>query len=306
MGSEHRLNYNQGEQSIRTVAVSSLGTAVRPTAATFEIVDERYSDTDVNYSLVAAAAATIDAVSTTTTAACGRSSDAPSLLTLTSTASVAAGGRYLLTNPSGQSEIITAVSVQAGPKTVLSQHEPRYGYPSGSTFQGLEVSGAVPSAVCNDDATFDARLAVIWTFSGVTPARVRERLELVRPQPSWATAADLLKLEPGLASRNADLAVALAQAHFDLDLDLRSAGLNPYTFNPGPLGVGAVTYLAAYHALKDRDEEGARDRAVRHHKRYEELRLQLVVGKDKAGVTEVDKATGAAKGPDIRSLFSGI
>jgi hypothetical protein len=304
---EHRLQYGQGAQTIRTVAVSELGFAVKPTAATLQLVDLRYSDTDANYSVSAAAAATIDAVSTTTTAVAGRSSSdaAKVALTLTSVAGVSAGRRYLLTNLVGQSEIVTVVSVAAGPKTVQPLNEPQYGYPIGSTFTGLEISGSVAADVANTDDYFDASLAAIWTFTGVEPARVMDRVELVRPQPSWATQDDMVRLEPGLTTRNCDLVSALAQAHFDYSLDLRGAGLNPYTYSGGELARGAVVFLACYHVLKIRDEDAARERATRYYDRYKELRLQLIVGRDKVGVTETDKATGAAKSPDVRSLFSG-
>lgn len=303
---EHRLQYAQGAQTIRTVAVSELGFAVRPSAATLQLVDLRYADDNESYSVADAAAATIDTVSTTTTAACGRSSAAPSTITLTTVAGVSAGRRYLISNAAGQSEIVTAVSINAGPKTVLALAEPQHAYPSGATFQGLEVSGSVAADVANTDDIFEANLAAIWTFTGVEPTRVVERVELVRPQPSWVAIDDLVRLEPGLTTRNADLASALAQAHLDFALDLRGAGLNPYTYNPGELGRGACTYLGAYHALKSREEDNARERATRHLERYRELRLQLVVGRDKAGVVETDKSTGAAKAPDIRSLFSGL
>lgn len=304
---EHKLQYNEGAQTIYTVVSSELGFVVRPSSATFQLVDARYSDTDSNYTLVAPTAATVDALSTATTTACGRSTDHPSVITLDSVAGVTPGRRYLLTNPSGQSEMVTVVSVQAGPKTVLPNSEPHYNYPIGSTFTGLEVSAAVPSAIVNDDDYFDARLFVVWTFVGVSPSRFRERLELVRPQPSWATVEDMLRLEQGLsATQGTSLVTALGQAHFDFFLDLRAAGLNPYTHNPGPLGTGAVTYLACYHVLKDRADEGARERATAHLKRYDYLRLQLVVGKDKAGVSEVNVTTGADKPLDIRSYFGGL
>jgi hypothetical protein len=256
---EHRLQYGQGAQTIRTVAVSELGFAVKPTAATLQLVDLRYSDTDANYSVSAAAAATIDAVSTTTTAVAGRSSSdaAKVALTLTSVAGVSAGRRYLLTNLVGQSEIVTVVSVAAGPKTVQPLNEPQYGYPIGSTFTGLEISGSVAADVANTDDYFDASLAAIWTFTGVEPARVMDRVELVRPQPSWATQDDMVRLEPGLTTRNCDLVSALAQAHFDYSLDLRGAGLNPYTYSGGELARGAVVFLACYHVLKIRDEDAA-------------------------------------------------
>lgn len=303
---DHKLSFNQGAQNIRTFVVSALGFAERPSAATLQIVDQRYTDTDSNYSVVDAAVATIDSASTVTTVACGRSSSDPATITLSSVTNVAAGRRYLLSNALGQSEVVTAVAVNVTTKTIRARTEPQHLYPVGATFEGLEVSGAVPAEVCNDDKFFDAKLAAIWTFTGVGPTRIEEHIELVRPQPSWASVDDLTRLESGLASRNADLESALAQAHFDFGLDLRGAGLNPYTFNPGPLGTGAVTYLAAYHALKNREEDAIRERAKAHHDRYKELRLQLTVGKDKAGVTEVDKVTGAAKAPDIRSLFSGL
>lgn len=306
---EHRLNYNQGAQAIRTIAVSDLGFAVIPSAATAEIVDLRYSDTSASYTVVAAAAATVDSVSTTTTAACGRGSTSPSLVTLTSVASVVAGRSYLLANASGQSEIVVATSVDAGAKTVRTQTEPKHAYPIGSTFRGLEVSTTVPADVCNTDDYFPALLAVVWTFTGVTPARVSERLELVRPSPSWASVAELVQLDPLLGQRagpTTDLEVYLAVAHRDFADDLRMAGLDPYRHNPGPLGRSAVVYRAAWHALKASTDDAARERATAYLERYSEIRHSLSVGRDKPGVTEVDAATGQAAKPDVRSLFGGL
>ena len=263
---EHRLNYNQGAQTLRTIAVSDLGSAAIPSAATAELVDLRYSDTTANYTVAAAAPATIDSVSTTTTAACGRSSASPSLLALASVAGVSAGRSYLLSNASGQSEIVVATSVDAAAKTVRVQTEPQHKYPIGSTLRGLEVSFTVAAEVSNTDDNFDATLAVIWTFTGVSPSRVSERIELVRPAPSWATVAELVQLDPHLAQRGGpglDLDVFLTVAHRDLADDLRMAGLDPYRHNPGPLGRSAVVYRAAYHALKASTDDAARDEPSR-------------------------------------------
>lgn len=306
---EHRLNYNQGAQTIRTVAVSDLGFAVIPSAATAEIVDLRYSDTGEGYTVQAAAAATVDSVNTVTTAACGRGSTSPSLITLNSVTSIAAGRSYLLTNASGQSEILVVTSVDTVAKTVRAQTEPKHAYPSGATFKGLEVSASVSGDVCNEDDYFSALLAVVWTFTGVTPARVIERLELVRPSPSWASVAELVALDPLLAQRagpSTDLETYLAVAHRDFADDLRMSGLDPYRHNPGPLGRSAVVYRAAYHALKASTDDAARERATAYLERYKEIRHSLSVGRDKPGVTEIDAPTGQAVKPDIRSLFGGL
>ncbi|HEY0137466.1 MAG TPA: hypothetical protein VGB85_25455, partial [Nannocystis sp.] len=95
---EHRLSYNQNAQTIRTIAVSELGFAARPSAATLQIVDRRYSDTDDNYSVVDAAVAVVDTVDTVTTAACGRSSADPATINVSSAVGIVAGRRYLITN----------------------------------------------------------------------------------------------------------------------------------------------------------------------------------------------------------------
>ncbi|WP_434417798.1 hypothetical protein [Nannocystis pusilla] len=280
-----------------------------PSAATYQIVDLRYADTDGNYTVQAAGPATIDSVSTTTTAACGRSSEDASLITLASVANVAAGRRYLLSNSKGQSEPVMVAGIDAGTLKVRAAAEPQRSYATGSTFKGLEISGTVPADLCDADTTFDARLAVIWTFTGVSPARVIEHLTLVRPAPSYATLDDLVSLDPSLATRGgpgADLATALAMAHRDLASDLRCAGLNPYTYNPGPLGADLVLYRAAWHVLKANTDDSAAERAKAYLARYMELRNNLTTGRDKAGVSEVYAPTGQAKAPDIRSLFYGI
>ena len=302
---EHRLNYGQGAQTIRTVAVSSLGFAVRPSAATMQLVDQRYGDNDANRIVAAAAPATLDPVDTTTTADTGRGSADSSLVTLSTVASIEVGRRYLLASASGPGEEVTVISVNATAKTVRLLTPPKApsGYATGATFKGLEWSATVAAPVADTDTYFDARLAAIWTFTAVTPARVIERVELVRPRPSWATLADVLRLEPGLSGRSAELETCLAMAHDDLETDLRMAGLNPYTFDPGPLGRQAVMYLAAFHALKDHENDAAQERAKMYFARYTQIVTNLTVGRDKAGVTEVDAASGAAEPIDTRSLF---
>lgn len=305
---EHRINYQQGAQRIRTIAVADYGGAfpVRPLAATYEIVDLRYSDTDSNYSVVPVAAASLDTVDTTTTAACGRSSSAPSLITLTTVASVAAGRRYLLRNASGQHDLVTAVDVATGPKTVRALTEPQHSFPTASTFQGIEIWADIAADIADDDLYFDAELRVIWTFTGVDPSRVIESIRLVRPPPSWLTVDDLLRLEPFLANRQSDLESAVAQAHQDIAADLRSAGIDPHTHDPGDIGRNAAVYRAAYLALMGQENDAARERAATHLSRYRWLSTQLTVGRDKPGVTEVHAATGSRKAPDIRSLFTGL
>lgn len=303
---EHKVNYLQGAQTITIVASSELGLAVRPSAATIQIVDLRYPDTSDQYEVAAAVAATVDAVSTTTTAACGRSSAAPSQVTLSSVAGVAVGKRYLITNDRGESEIITAAAIDAPDKTVRAYTEPRYKYPIGSTFVGLEVSGTVAADVINDDEYLSANLHAIWTFTGVSPARVMERISIVRPLPAWATSDDVLQLEPQLGSRNAELSTALAMAHRDFATDLRLAGLDPATHRAGELGREAVTYRAAFHVLKTSPTQDIVDRSKLYDDRYRELRTGITVGRDKAGVTEINALTGAAEPVDIRSLFSGL
>jgi hypothetical protein len=305
---EHRINFGQGAQTFRTIAVADYGGAfpVRPSAATFQIVDLRYSDTDANYSVTAPAAASIDAVNTTTTAACGRSSSAPSLITLTTVASVAAGRRYLLRNASGQHDLVTAVDVATTPKTVRALTEPLHSFPTASTFQGIEVTATVPDTIADDDEYFGAELRVLWTFTGVDPARVIETIRVVRPPPSWLTVDDLLRLEPFLANRMSDLESAVAQAHQDIGADLRSAGIDPHTHDPGEVGRNAAVYRAAYLALMGQENDAARERAASHLSRYRWLSTNLSVGRDKPGVTQVDPATGSRLAPDIRSLFSGL
>lgn len=303
---EHRLQYGQGQQTIRTIAVSELGFAVRPSAATLQLVDLRYGDSDAARIVVAETAATVDAVNTTTTAACGRSATHPSLITLASVASIAAGRRYLLRNASGQFDLVTAVDVATGPKTVRALTEPLHPFPTNSTFQGIEISATIPDTVADDEESFDAHLRVIWTFTGVEPARVIETVRVVRPPPSWLTVDDLLRLEPFLANRMADLESAVAQAHQDISTDLLAAGIDPHTHDPGQIGRNAAVYRAAYLALMAQDDDAARERAEKHLSRYRWLCTNLTVGCDKPGVSEVDPRTGARKPVDIRSLFSGL
>lgn len=306
--SNQRVVYGQGAQVLRSIAMDVMGAAVVPTSATYTIVDRRYGDTDAAYIVVSSTAATLDAVSTTLTAKSGRSSVDPSLLTLASVVGIVEGRRYLLANATGERELVTVRAVQAATHTVRLASEPEHGYPTGSTLRGLELAATFPALAANDEQSLSARFAIIWTFVGVDVAPMVETIELVRPQAApYATLADLVAFDSTLSTKQAsrlDLSTCIAVATRQYMTDLRLAGIDPTSHYAGEIGTDAIIHLAGYHALKSDQDEVSVRKAEAYLTRYNELRAALSSGKDKPGVSDIDKQSGAEKAPSWRSLWA--
>ncbi len=295
----HSLIYGNGAQTVSFVPERV------PISATYEVKDTRYSETSAESVIVAAGtAATVDSTSTTLSAAAGRGADRR-VVTLTSVAGVVVGRHYELLDPRGQREIVIADTINATAKTVFLRDPVLKSYASGATFRGAEVRASIPGSWTDDDQVMQSGSCalIVWTLVGGTPSVSREVIALVRGTQQLVTPQDVLLLAPTLAQGRADLTSAIAQATSHYNADLRMAGISPTSHFAGQLGQEAVKVLAVMYALQhSKDEsdvrvwEWAKERAA-------EIRASLTVGKDKAGVLELDPGSDSAKGPDIRSLL---
>lgn len=297
----HTLIYGGGEQTLVFVPLRI------PSAATFGIIDLRYSeDSDEHTIVTAGTGATIDPLSTTLTLAAGRGADRR-VVTLASVAGVELGRHYQIQDARGQREAVLADAVNVGAKTVRTRDEVRLEYASGSTFRGAEVRAAIPASWCDNEETFRADMPAVitWTLTGVEQRVVRETIALERARTQLATVQDVLTAAPTLATGRAgraDLTSALAQAHLHYQQDLRIAGIDPNTHHGGELAREAVKMLAIMYAVKfstDPSDVKLHDWAA---ERAAELRAGVVVGKDKSGVVETDRSADSAKPVDIRTL----
>lgn len=290
----HRVYYNRGAQTIYTIPFDR-GRHKRVTAATYGIVDLLYADSSTDHDLVSAGtAATVDSVSTTTTAKAGNAAADRRVLTVASTTSIAAGHCYLLENSAGYNEIVKITEVKSA-TALLTAAEIVGDYASSSTLKGIEVQATFPLSAANDEDNLQRGRngwLINWLFTGIdTP--YREAIFLERAEElQLATLADLQQLDPMIARIGGDRidpALALAQAHRDFRTDLMLAGAFEADMLTGPIGRDAVTYLAAWHSMKHLTGESDRARSEHYRRRYDELRAALQVGKQKPETIAVDQ-----------------
>lgn len=301
--SQHRVTHGAGAQVIALVPPA------RPAAATFSITDARYSETNSAFFVVPlGTAATVDAVSTTTTASAGRGADR-NLILLGAVTDIVVGRRYWIESSKGHREIVTVDAINATAKTVRSRHPLQHEYSAGAAFRGAEVRATVPSAwTDNDDVLKQGMPAIVtWVLDG--GVHVREVIMLERAKTQLATVQDVLELNPSLsnianASGRTDLPTALAQAHAHYNSLLAVAGIDPRTHNGGHIARELVKYLAGMFALQNSSSETDTRNFEFYQKQVEVLRQALVIGQDKPGVVEQDlvhEAISPAK--RIRSLW---
>lgn len=304
---QHRLTFQGGAQTIRTVALRD-GNPVALTSATYAVVDLRRDADDADH-VVEQGNATIDSVSTTLAAAAGRSTTNPRQVTVASAVGIAAGRRYLLQS-GGRVELVQVTGVSG---TTLDLAAPlSRSFVVGSAFLGVEASATITADACADEEFVDEpnRLAVRWSMTPTTGAVLQpflEQLYLERLGPAPLTTPDeLLKLDSTLHAYVDDgftLADALAQAQADYDCDMLAAGVDDDEILAGPIGKRLILYAGAWHLLKSSTEPSAVARAERYHARRQELLASLLQGWDKAKTARLTKEASARE-PDVRSRFA--
>lgn len=303
----HRVYFSKGAQALVTIP-HRRGAPVRVTAGTYEIVDTRHDVDSAEHEVVAAGtAATVDALSTTLTAAAGRNAADRRALTMSSTAGLAVGSQYLLESASGQAELVRIAAVPSGTLARAAQ-ELRGEFATGSTLRGVQVSATFPADPAADEDNLDAgAFMVIWTFAALPP--LRESIHIERGEESQlATLDDLRELDPMLSLAGGDridLAAALARAHKDFRLDLQMAGVSEADLLAGQFGRDAVCYRAAYLATQHGDDPVSERKAAAYLARYQEIRAAVVVGALKPGVVALDKASQTAQPVNPAAIFHG-
>lgn len=284
----HKVYYGRGAQDIVTVPHKS-GQPVRVASATYEIVDSRHSvDSSAHVVVAAGTAATLDTLSTTTSAAAGRSGTDRRALTVVSTTGLTVGHLYILTAASGEAELVTIAAVPSG-TVARTVSDIRGTYATGATLRGIEVTATFPALEADDDENLDGLpFIVIWNFPTMPP--VREPIFADRGvEAQLATLADLQQLDPFVSKIGGDAvspATALARAHRDLRTDLEIAGVLEADLLAGNIGRDCVIYRAAYLVFVHDTSDGAQRKANDYQTRYETLRAALTVGdRTKPGVT---------------------
>ena len=302
-----RVVYGGGAQAVSHVPRDVTGRAVVVASATYEILDLRYPVDSADRTIVASTAATVDAVSTTISAAAGPTTADPRKITVASATGITRNTPYLLaTATTGASEVVQVEQVTS---TVVLVREPiASAFASASTFKGLAVSGTFPSVTANDEDLFElggGPYLVRWTYTAAGVAITREDVAfVVRALESCpATAAEVRERYPeigaGQVGGQSHLAQYLGAAWRALQVDLLSRGLELQDIKSelatDAVCAGAAAKLYRWTAI-GAGENGDRysDLADRTEARYREILDALSRGLDKPGTVRIDRNDATA------------
>jgi len=314
--STHTVIYQGGDQSISTVAYNAQGEPVQPTSATYHIVDLRRGEESTERDIVASGtAATVDSVSTTTTADAGPSEDDDRAVTLTSVAGVTEGTRYLL-EQDGRRELLEADRISG--LVAYGRDRLRLPFSTGASFLGVEVTATFPSAEAADEQAFDdsgGPYAIDWTFVGGGEPK-REIIWLKRrDDPVFGTVEGMTRRDQLVGRETGDpidLRVALKAANDDLAADLRNLGHDPTRLNARTLDLMAEYLACAKVRCEWAAGQGAQaellEMAKKHEERYQHLLNALTQGRAPEGTvkTNEDDAAEAGTTTEFGSWFQRV
>ena len=301
-----------GAQAVEVYARDDLGRIVRPSSATCKIVDLLVSEDadDADRIVEDTAAATVDSVSTTTTAYAGARGASPLAIALTSVASVVVGRTYVL-GSAGVTEAVTVDRIDG--LTVYARDALRREFSVGATFLGARVSATFPALWADDAEQLDRRafFGVDWIFVGVTgPARVRSLATIERRgRAARATVADVLAIDEQIAEAThtrSSLERKVQQADRELTAHMIHRNSTPSEMIDGELGRLAVAFRAlelAYRVLPEGTE-----RAVWAAAEANKWRMMLLGGSKASDAVEVSRALDrvrTSRRPGIVSTIRG-
>ena len=133
-------------QELLLGAASQVIDCVCPDGRPASVTSVTIHATDADDATIAATCtgATVDSVSTTTSAAAGDGQSEPSSIPLTSATGVTVGRTYLLAGSDGLNEWVTIIAVSGS--TATAKHNLRNAYASGATFKSTRIYATVPDA----------------------------------------------------------------------------------------------------------------------------------------------------------------
>lgn len=285
---QQSVTLGQGIQTIRLVPTMPKGGGLLlPVSATYEIF---HFDGDQD---VASAAATVDAASQATTAGVGRGYTSRRIVEVADTSAFAAGSHYALTSTAGEQLLVKVALVVSATQLKLSANV-RGAFPIGSTIRGVEVSGTVPAAICDNEDHTGHRFLAEWKVTHADGVEVfRELLEVVSADgDTLALTTDVERLDgtaANLNNRRDKVERALAQAHDDFWRKAKARGIVQDGFHPGANGKAWVTYRAAYLLRVEMGQERDMTIAEMHKAEYDTIMQDLTQGSDVAIVTRLDE-----------------
>ena len=271
-----------GAQPVDVYASDALGRPVKPSSATVRIVDLSVPETDASREVLASGPATIDAVSTTLTAAAGpREADAR-VLTVADSTGFTVWRRYAV-QADGATEAFVVERVDG--LDVWARDELRTRFELGAAVIGIRVSVDFPAATADDadELGREAVFGVDWTLTGITgPTQLRTLARIERRQhAARATVLDLAALDPRVvvaSHERTTLEAHVAQADAEVTAELQFVTHTVERHHGGELGRLAVTYRALELAYRTLGGEAYADRAVWAGGEYKRWLSKLVSG----------------------------
>lgn len=217
-------------------------------SATYQVEDLHQGEEDDDRFIVVLGAATVDALSTTTSAAAGRGEADAYVLTVASTAGTSVGQHLEIASSAGTE--VRKIDYAGGTTIRLTQPLRLY-HPTGATVRGIEISGEFPSASAADEDLFDSDsvVEVTWIYEiGDVPIRASEQIRMVRSSfsaPHIGAVEQTLRATHSTLVRQLDptgesLREIIQDATEQIELKLRAKGYDPSTFLAGRTGFQLV------------------------------------------------------------------
>lgn len=129
---------------------------------TYTIEDLRH-DEDASSRSVSSGTATVDSASTTTSAASGPDQANPNIITVSSSTGINAGHDYLISNASGEQEIVRVAEIGVSAATVLTLAGPlRHTYSSGAPFVGIEQAISFDATIAGTESRLHDGAGPFW------------------------------------------------------------------------------------------------------------------------------------------------
>lgn len=271
----HRVLFEGGAQSLISIPRGKDGKPTRTTTAVYQIEDLRKDDDASDRVVVAEVAGSHNSVDTTITAIAGPTTANSRLLALTSATGVQVGHQFLLTDDATSRTHLCEVASLDGLNAYTRDPIPTV-FASGSAFQGCEWTATFPSAEAADLERLKAGggpYLLLWTWTGVDPAKQREIVEVTRTPtvPTIATLGDCMKVDPWCQRQlGTDPSAAedcLVQAHLDLESELELIGLDPRKYYGSSVAREFVKLRFAYRVrmLLPGDEGEYNERIASEH-----------------------------------------
>lgn len=292
----HEVVAGGGAQTLRFTPRDRDGKVVAVASATYAVEDLRLSTEDAGRFVVAAGtAASVDSVSTTTSALAGRGASDPRYVAVADETGIVAGRTYLLTASDGRREIVVVAEVGSG--FFRAVDEIAGSFAASSTLSGVDLTGTFPSSEADDETAFEdggGPYLTTWTYTvGGSSESFRVPLFLVLAKDQCpATTTDMLEAEPlaqTLAGGRTPLAQYLRAGWWEFRAKCKRAGLDLGTVSGGEVAIAAIAHMAVAKLLRTHGIEEYGDLALQHDNDAQGYFDSLTTGKDPLGVVRVHR-----------------